>query len=207
MGAARATSAVISIAVCTLLVGCGGGSHPRTTSAAQPVPEPVRYLPGGLGTIAAVDVPGAGRLVIRAKRYRFHGHVYFNLSDFLHERDGSGGGSDWRPEGHAPLAWTFDGQCPAAGKNATVIVYGLLRAPADTAFVYAAHAPHRMRTAAIPARFRAGGVAAYAWLGEPPERILVRTPAGKIAMDERLGREGPVRCDSSGGLIFLRKKT
>jgi hypothetical protein len=157
--------------------------------------------------IAVSPLPeGKGRLEMRAKRYRFQGHVYFALTDWVERPDGSGGGSDWRPEGDAPLSWTFGGDCYEARTNATVIVFGLLRAPRDTAVAYAARSPHRLRTAPIPASFHAGGVAAYAVLGEPPERVLVRTPAGQTVMDERLGHEGPTHCDGSGGLMYMRKK-
>jgi hypothetical protein len=173
----------------------------------RPVSEPVRYLPGGLRTVARTHVPGVGTILIRAKRYRFQGNTYFNLSDLVERPDGSGGGGDFRPEGRAALSWTFEGDCRRAGGNATIVVYGLLRAPADTALAYAAGVPHRLRTAVIPAGFHAGGAAAYAVLSAPPERIVVRTPAGRTVVDEDIGGEGgPTRCEGASTITYARKK-
>jgi hypothetical protein len=164
-------------------------------------------MPGSLRTVAVTRLPGGGgQLQMRANRYGFEGRVYFDLTDWIQRPDGSAGGSSWTPEGHAALSWTFAGDCAAAGRNATVVVFGLLRRAEDTAVAYAAGAPHRLRTAPIPASFHAGGLAAYAVLGEPPERILVRTPAGKIAIDERLSHEGPTRCKGPAELSYFRKK-
>jgi hypothetical protein len=205
----RLALVVGTCAVLLLLSGCGGSGAGRTTASSlpvAPVSEPVRYLPGGLAVVAHSSIPGGSALQIRAKHYSFEGRVYFDLVDWVRRPDGSSGGGDWRPEGHAPFAFTFDGDCARAGVNATVILYGLLRQTADTATAYTARGPHTLRTAAIPARLRPGGIAAYTVLGELPERIVVRTPTGRKVMDEDFGRSGPTRCRDASSISFMISK-
>jgi len=148
-------------------------------------------------------VPGVGRVSIVAERYRFEGRVYFEVDYQFHEPGGASGGSGVRVEGHGPLSWSFGGECPRAGADASVAVVGLLRVPSDVVLAYADHRAHRLRTAAIPAYLRPGGVAVYTVLDEPPERVLVRTAAGRTAMSEQLGRQGPTRCHGQSTVSYF----
>jgi hypothetical protein len=205
---ARRGLLVFLAAVTGLVTGCGGSSglssaHSSAASGPAPVSEPVHYLPGGLRTVASRPVPGVGRVSIVAERYRFQGRVYFELDYQFHEPGGASGGSGVRVEGHAPLSWTFGGECPRAGVHASVAVVGLLRVPGDIVLAYADHRAHRLRTAAIPAYFHPGGVAAYTVLSEPPEQILVRTTTGRTVMREELGHEGPTACRGPSSISYM----
>lgn len=190
-----------------LATGCGSARRTSGGTRGEAASEPVQYLPRGLQTVAGMPIPGGGRLLIRAEHYRFQGRVYAELGDWVQEADGAGGGSGGvRPEGNAPLLWAIDGHCAQGSRYATVAVYGLLRVRADTVFAYAAGRPHRLRTASVPGYLYPGGAAAYGVLGEPPERIVVRTPSGRAAMDEDLGREGPTLCEHQSSVMYLRSK-
>lgn len=190
------------------LVGCGGGGAAGGHSAARtpvrdvPGGETVQYLPGGLRTIATHSLPGVGRVSIVTKRYRFQGHVYLDLDFKIEERGGATSESGVRVQGTGPLSWTFGGYCAHAGANAWVVAAGLLRDPRDSALLYTHGRPHRLQGAPIPAYLHAKGVAVYAVLDEPPERILVRTPRGRTVMSEDFGRQHRAHCSQSSSMSY-----
>ncbi|HTW42249.1 MAG TPA: hypothetical protein VMD79_08035 [Solirubrobacteraceae bacterium] len=167
----------------------------------------MRYLPGGLRTVARRPLPGVGHLSIVAKRYRFQRHVYLELDYRVERSDGAAGESGVRVEGTAPLSWTFGGYCAGAGADASVVVVGLLRDPRDSVLVYAHGRSRRLQTAPIPAYLQAGGVAAFTVLDQPPERIVVRTREGRTVMSEDLGRVGQTSCSGPSSLSYFVKKS
>jgi hypothetical protein len=162
--------------------GCGGS----TRTGHVPRSSPIDYLPGGDRRIAWQPVPGVGALAIYAERYRFEGRVHLDLAYQFHEPGGASGGSSVHADGAGLLSWTFGGECPRAGATASGAVHGLLRA--------------------IPSYLHPGGVAAYAVLDEPPERLLVRTPAGRTVMSEQLEHAGPIRCRAASSIVYLESR-
>jgi hypothetical protein len=193
----------LAAGLAALAVSSCGGS---TRAGHAPRSNPIDYLPGGDRRIAWQPVPGVGTLAIYAERYRFEGRVYLDLAYQFHEPGGASGGSSVHTNGAGLLSWTFGGECPRAGAIAAVAVLGLLRAPDDVVLAYAGHRFHRLHTASIPAYLHPGGVAAYAVLDEPPERLLVRTPTGRTVMSEQLERAGPTRCRTASSIMYLESR-
>jgi hypothetical protein len=198
--------ALVAMLAGLVVSGCGGSTRTVLRSPQHPVSHPIDYLPGGDRRVALVPAPGVGHLAIFAERYRFEGRIYLDIAYQFHERDGASGGSSVHTNTPGPLAWTFGGECAHAGGDASVAVVGLLRVPADTVLAYVHGGPRRLRTATIPAYLHPGGVAVYGLLGEPPERIVVRTPQGAVAMSEALGRQGPTRCTHEAGIMYFVKR-
>ena len=87
------------------------------------------------------------------------------------------------------------------------IVFGVLADPSDQAYAYTAHRRYRLRTATIPRRFQATGVAAYLALPEQPIRMLVTTTRGTTLMSEKLETVPNERCRPGTAIMILRKRS
>jgi hypothetical protein len=203
-------AAIAGAVTCLLVGGCGGGARSdpaeRPWTVAHPPSEPVRFVPGGLRTLASRRLPGIGRVSIIAKRYRFQGRLYFDIDYEVQRANGEADSSGARVEGRSPLSWSFGGSCGQGSSTAAIVVVGLLRDPEDEVLAYSRESAHRLWRASVPGYLHAGGVAVYTVLGQPPERIVVRTPAGRTVMDEALGRQRPVSCSGAGSLMFFEPK-
>jgi hypothetical protein len=179
---------VLPVSVCLLTLGCGAsrqsGSAPTSAGVRS---EPVQFLPGGMQTLARGRLPGTAGYSVRAERYRFQHRTYFNLAVNVEEIGGSSQGTNFTPEPSKPLAWSTEQGCSPSASMWT-IVFGVLADPHDRAYAYTTHGRYRLRTATIPRRFRATGVAAYAGLPEDPIRMLVTTATGATLMSEELER-------------------
>ncbi len=124
----------LAVAACPLaLTGCGSANRPTSTPSAAGVhSEPVRFLPGGTQTIAYGRVNGAARYSLRAERYRFQRHTYFNLAVTVSELGGGSQGTNFTPQPSKPLAWSTEQGCSPSSSMWT-IVFGVLAHPRDRA--------------------------------------------------------------------------
>jgi hypothetical protein len=193
---------------CLLAWGCGASHQDRRTLAsAGSQREPVRFLPGGRQTIARGHSSGVAGYSVLAERYSFQHRTYFNLALHVNEIDGGSQGTNFTPEpSKKPLAWSTEQGCSPSASWWTIL-FGVLVDPHDRAYAYTAHGRYRLRTATIPSRFRATGVAAYAALPEQPIRILVTSATGATVMREGLERVPSERCKPGTGIIVLRKRS
>lgn len=196
----------LPVIVCLLTSGCGA-SRPtdRTLTSALPS-EPVEFLPGGKDNLARGRVQGAAGFSVLAERYRFQHRTYFNLAVHVSEIGGGSQGTNFTPEPSKPLAWSTEQGCSPSATMWT-IVFGVLADPNDRAFAYTTHGRYRLRTARIPTRFRASGVAAYVALPEQPIRMLVTTASGATLMLEQLEPAPDERCQPGSSIMVLRKRS
>jgi hypothetical protein len=157
-------------------------------------------------TVAHGRMAGAAGFSILAERYRFQSRTYFDLA--IHVRGVGGGsqGTNFTPEPSKPLTWSTEQGCwPSA--TMWTIVFGVLADPRDRAFAYTTHGRYRLRTATIPSRFRATGVAAYVALPKQPIRMLVTTRTGGTLMREELEPAPHERCQPGSAIVVLRKRS
>lgn len=192
------------VITCLLAAGCGASHLPIRTSTSPS--EPVHFLPGGMQTIAEGHVPGAAGYSIRAERYGFQRRTYFNLSASVQEIGGGSQATNFTPDPSKPFAWSTEQGCSPSASIWTV-VFGVLADPRDRAYAYTAHSRHRLRTAAIPRRFRTDGVAAYVGLAEQPTRILVTTATGAVLMREQLEVAPHEHCQPGSGIIVFSRSS
>jgi hypothetical protein len=199
----------LSVSVCLLAVGCGAsrqsGSTPISTGFHS---EPVEFLPGGMQTLARGRLSGTSGYSVRAERYRFQHRTYFNLAVNVQEPGGGSQGTNFTPEPakSKPLSWSTEQGCSPSASMWTVL-FGVLADRSDRAYAYTAHRRYRLRTAAIPPRFKAAGVAAYSGLPEQPIRMLVTTATGGTLMREGLEPAPKERCQPGTGIMILRKRS
>jgi hypothetical protein len=146
--------------------------------------------------------------VIVAKRYRFQGHLYFDLAARIDERrrPAGGGEGDFSPEGsNQPLVWSAEQGCQTHPTVRWSIVYGLLRQPHSRASARTQHRSYELRTVAIPSSFHQVGRVAYVLLPGQPSEITVEARDGRVVMDEQLGAPANERCnpgETSSLIVF-----
>jgi hypothetical protein len=78
------------------------------------------------------------------------------------------------------------------------IFYGLLKQPRDTVLAKIAGKLVPVLDVRIPSSLHAGGLLVYLASGQRPEELIVRSPSGKIVMNEdlsRAAREGRETCE------------
>lgn len=196
----------LSIGLGLLAVGCGASRPTERPLASHGSSEPVQFLPGGMRTIARGRAPGAAGYSVLAERYRFQRRTYFNLAVNVREIGGGSQGTNFTPEPSRPFTWTTQQGCSPSASMWT-IVFGVLADPHDRAYAYTAHGRHRLRTATIPARFQATGVAAYVAVSEQPSEMLVTNAAGGTLMREVLETTPPERCRPGTAIMILRKRS
>ena len=163
--------------------------------------EPLKFLPGGVRTLARGRSLGGSDFSISGERYRFLGHVYFDLAAEVVERgsgEGGGGGSFSPQRSPGVFAWNTEQGCLANSHIGWSIVYGLLRGHGEEVYVRAGRQTHLLRSTAIPAVFHAGGRLAYIVLSRQPERVLVKAFNGRTVLDEATGL--PASQDCSPGV-------
>jgi hypothetical protein len=200
---------LLPVSVCLLVLGCGAsrqsGSAPTSRSFRS---EPVQFLPGGMQTLAQGRLAGTAGYSVRAERYRFQHRTYFNLAINVQEIGGGSQGTNFTPEPAKPkpLSWSTEQGCSPSASMWTIL-FGVLADPRDRAYAYTTHGRYQLRTATIPPRFQAAGVAAYSGLPEQPIRILVTTANGATLMAEKLERVPNEHCQPGTGIMILRKKT
>jgi hypothetical protein len=181
----------LSLSVCLFALGCGASHRSGSASTLAGFrSEPVRFLPGGIQTLARGRLVGTAGYSVRAERYRFQHQTHFNLAVNVNEIGGGSQGTNFTP---SASMWT--------------ILFGVLADPRDRAYAYTTHGRYRLRTAVIPRRFRATGVAAYVALPEQPIRILVTTARDATLMSEKLEPVPNEHCQPNTGIMVLRKRT
>jgi hypothetical protein len=153
--------------------------------------HPLKYFPGGIRTLVNERVPSGPAFTIVGERYRFLGHVYFELKLHLEEFGESELGGFSRSIGGAiiltprprALDWQIETGCKP---HPYAILYSLLKSPQDTVLARTAGVLTAWRSVSIPASMHAGGVLVYTVLPAPPEELLIRAPDGKTIHSEKL---------------------
>jgi hypothetical protein len=170
----RARAITAAGVLATVIAGCGSSPHHHRRPA-PPQPQSAQFLPATVDTLARGTFPGGERFSIRSENYRLSGRTYLQLS----VATARGGGSGTTPaQAKGPLAMADFGEC---SHPKVMIVYGLLRASADTVTVTAHGTHRRLRPVPIPAGVGAGGVLVYG-LVDTPARIVVGPPSGPPAV-------------------------
>jgi hypothetical protein len=170
--------------------------------------HPLKYLPGGKRTLVSGRTPQGPSFSIVGERYRLFGRIHTQLE--LRTGEGLSSSDDSEEEGlnevvgeptGAPVKGTrpLDSEVSAAcypGEYS--IFYGLLRQPRDTVLAKIAGKLVPVLRVRIPSSLHAGGLLVYLASASRPEKLLVRSPSGKVLMDEdlsRLARESRETCE------------
>jgi hypothetical protein len=141
----------------------------------------LKFLPGGIRPLVRGRVPGGPSFTIKGEAYRFVGHIKFALSVDIN--NGGGGGESLSGKRPSVFSWaTFRGCQP----HAYVILYGLLKDPADSVSARTAGTVQPLRRAAIPAHLHAGGALVYLAASTAPDELLVRDRSGRTVISESL---------------------
>jgi hypothetical protein len=153
--------------------------------------NPIKYFPGGVRTLAHDKIPGGPAFAIVGERYRFLGHVYFELKLNLAE---SGKASSGRSSsiggigGTGPLRKVLDWQLEIGCRpHPYVILYSVLSTTGDIVLVRTSGTLQPMQRAPIPDSLHAGGVLIYAAPSSLPSELILRAPSGKTIVTEDLG--------------------
>jgi hypothetical protein len=200
---------LLPVSVSLLAMGCGAsrqsGGAPTSRSFRS---QPVQFLPGGMQTLARGRLAGTAGYSVRAEHYRFQHRTYFNLAINVQEIGGGSQGTNFTPEPakSKPLAWSTEQGC-SPSELIWTIAFGVLADSHDRAYAYTTHGRYQLRSAPIPPRFKAAGVAAYAGLPEDPIRVLVTTARGATLMSEKLERVPNKPCQPGAAIMVMRKKT
>jgi hypothetical protein len=148
----------------------------------------VKYVAGGIVSLAHGSLPQGPTFTIRGERYRELGHVHFELkleasNEQLFGGGGEGGGllslrleEGSRPPGKQPFQPQTSNGCEP---QPYVIIYGLLKAPGDTVLARVAGGLVSLSKVAIPAHLHAGGVLAYGAFSPIPTELVIRDGRGR----------------------------
>jgi len=161
--------------------------------------HPLKYLKGGIRTLATGRIPNGPKFSIVAERYRFLGHVHLNLKvsveqsprgGFFISGESSGGGFIGPPGAGERLFKPEESSgCQPQPYD---IVFGILERPRDSVLARTPAGLTALEKVKIPADLHAGGVLAYGVFTPPPSALVVRGPAGKTVATERLHTKGAV---------------
>jgi hypothetical protein len=170
--------------------------------------HPLKYLRGGKHTLVRGNTPQGPSFSIVGERYRLFGRVHTQLK----LRTGEGLGSSDEGEEEEPSA--TDGLIESVPARRTApldseisagchpheysIFYGLLKQPRDTVLAKIAGKLVPVLRVRIPSSLHAGGLLVYLASASRPEELLVRSPSGRIVMNEdlsRVAREGRETCE------------
>jgi hypothetical protein len=176
----------VGLAVCALLLacsGCGGsGSHKRTAAGSGTI----KYL-GGIHGIVSDKLPTGSAFSIVGQRYLFMGRHYLEVRvHFADPAQIKEGGSNWS-QGSGGLEWGAQTGCQG---HPFVIVYGLLKAPNDSAFTRIFGKLVEYRKAALPASLHTSGALFYG------------TSSGSVGGLTILSGTGQPLANKSSGLII-----
>lgn len=170
--------------------------------------HPLKYLRGGKHTLVRGSTPLGPSFSIVGERYRLFGRVHTQLK--LRTGEGlvsSDEGEEEEPSvadgliGSIPVRRTapLDSEISAGcHPHEYSIFYGLLKQPRDTVLAKIAGKLVPVLRVHIPSSLHAGGLLVYLASASRPEELLVRSPSGKIVMNEdlsRVAREGRETCE------------
>jgi|GEM_PF-6016232 hypothetical protein len=159
--------------------GCGGShAHDKRSSGSL---SPIKYL-GSTYTLASGRVPEGAAFSILARRYRFWGRYYVELSvRYATPGQVEEGGSTWG--GGEVLEWGTHTGCQG---HRFAIINGILKAPEDSVSLRAAGELTLLRKTALPAALHYRGALVYGVAPSSRYALLVRTPAGKSVEEPSL---------------------
>jgi hypothetical protein len=170
--------------------------------------HPLKYLRGGKRTLVRGSTPQGPSFSIIGERYRLFGGVHTQLKLTTGEGLASADeGEEEEPNvtdglvGSVPVRRTapLDSEISAAcHPHEYSIFYGLLEQPRDTVLAKIAGKLVPVLRVRIPSSLHAGGLLVYLASGQRPEEILVRSPSGKVVVNEdlsRAAREGRETCE------------
>jgi hypothetical protein len=193
-----AIALTIGVAV---LAGCGSSGR-RTTDASSTAfrwgEYPVKFLPGGVRTLATQRMPW-GQIAIIAERYTFQGRINEKLADReelsgrSHRHDGGGSGGLSIERGR-PVQLELGTEQGCTRSRPYAFAYGMLRAPKDTVTAEARGRTVRFSSATVPAIFHPDGVLVYALLRPGQNQVVVRAPSGQVVEHEDWSGQDPSLC-------------
>jgi hypothetical protein len=171
--------------------------------------RPLKYLRGGKRALVSGRAPQGPSFSIVGERYRLFGRIHTQLklrtgeglssSDDSEEEEGLNevlGGPPGMPVKRGTL---LDSEVSAACYPSEYsIFYGLLRQPRDTVLAKIAGKLLPVLRVRIPSSLHAGGLLVYLASVSRPEELLVRSPSGKVLMDDdlsRVARESRETCE------------
>lgn len=182
--------------------------------------HPIKYLPGGIVTLAHGRLPQGPSFAIHGEAYRKLGTVHFELKLTVSNEGegffGTGGGDSFEASIEGPEAsngvfdlgtqrlgtegLTFASQASSGCEpQPYAIVYGLLKAPSDTVLARVSGTLVPLQKVAIPARLHAGGVLAY-WAFAPlPTELLVRNASGHTVAIRNLSEAATASTETCEG--------
>jgi hypothetical protein len=171
--------------------------------------HPLKYLRGGKRTLVRGSTPQGPSFSIVGERYRLFGRVHTQLKLTTGEELVSSDEDEGEEEpnaadglvGSVPVRRTtpLDSEISAAcHPHEYSIFYGLLKQPRDTVLAKVAGKLVPVLRVRIPRSLHAGGLLVYLASASRPEELLVRSPSGKVLMNEdfdRAAREGRETCE------------
>lgn len=170
--------------------------------------HPLRYLRGGKRTLARGSAPQGPSFSIAGERYRLFGRTYTQLKlrtgeALVSSDEGEEEAPSEGPSGSyvIPVRRTtpLDSEVTAScHPHEFAIFYGLLKQPRDTVLAKVAGKLVPVLRVLIPSSLHAGGVLVYLASISQPEEVLVRSPNGRIVMNDdlaRAAREGRETCE------------
>jgi hypothetical protein len=146
------------------------------------------FLPGSR-TLARGRIPHGSSFKIVGERYRFHKQVEFELSiEIQSDALSSGGGEAGESSGQlGPPRGPFEPKLSTGCEpHEYSIVYGVLDAAHDTVEARVGTKLYQLHRVKIPRSLHAGPVLAYIALEAVPDKLIVRSPNGKIVQAEDL---------------------
>jgi len=162
--------------------------------------HPLKYLPGGRErNLVHGQAPQGPNFAIVAERYRFLGHVYFQLKIQVTEHSGGGIGESSSSGVIGGRAHTFSlEESTGCRPHLYDIVYGLLKPPGATVLVRVAGVLTPLQEVAIPAQLHAGGALVYGAFATPPTEVVIRDAHGRTRSSESLAESAKAtteRCE------------
>ncbi len=148
-----------------------------------------RTLPGARVLVKA-RAPGGKIFTISSERTRTLGRTYFGLRVAFAGVGGIVAGAaalrlalplEWGVA--TPLEWEVSRICTPHPYG---IIYGVLTAPRDEVLVRLGADLQPLRRVGIPASMRRHSVLVYGILGRAPDRLIVRAPGARTAVDENI---------------------
>ncbi len=162
--------------------------------------NPLRFLPGGIRTVASGKVPGGGpRFSIRAERFRFLGQVHLHFRVQIHEQgafsEGLTGGFSVSVRSKLSAAFPYEEESGCA-PHPWDIVFGLLEDAHDSVLAHTSAGPVALHAVRLPASLHAHGMFVYGVFSPPASAVTVRGPRGVPLGSEPLHtRELIERCE------------
>jgi hypothetical protein len=157
--------------------------------------NPLKYLPGGLRTLARVTVPNGPTFTLVAEHYRFLGQTYFDIkaeqvSDTPHLFGAEGSsGATIGLGGHRSLAerlLTLEGEQSGCEPTPYTLLFGVLKPSRDTVLARAGGRLSPLRKIQLPKQLDTPGALVYGVVEPPPEALVIRAPGGRTVATERV---------------------